>query len=184
MVSISIGNPLTNNIFLQPSASNIPPKTLHELLTRFKQIDIENIDNSINENLWANKFCSYLQKRNEEDVHLFKFIIRIEAFQRNEQKIPKDSKAKSYRKNLYKNIVMSHFHEDSDTPVGLSNSALFDYLSEWSRETDKIVSDMDIEILLKSRNDPSVMSEGLDPSYKKFLSQTSPSALACLLSII
>ena len=71
-----------------PSSATIPPTTIEELIAKFKDIDVQNIDKSISENDWANKFRSYLQKRTgEEDLNLFKFILKIEAFERNERKI-------------------------------------------------------------------------------------------------
>ena len=184
---------LKNNsvCIFQPSSATIPPKTIDELIAKFKDIDVQNIDKSISENDWANKFRSYLQKRTgEEDLNLFKFILKIEAFERNERKIlanTKESKrAKSDKQILYKNIVMSHFDENnSDSIIGLSNSNVFEYLNEWAREPKNAISDQDIEILMKAKTDSSVISEGLDPSYKKFLAQTTSSKLAaCLLSIL
>ena len=177
--------------FFQPSSATIPPKTIEELIAKFKDIDVQNIDKSIGENDWANKFRSYLQKRTgEEDVNLLKFILKIEAFERNERKIlantKESKKAKLDQKILYKNIVMSHFDdENSDAIIGLSNSNVFEYLNEWAREPKNAISDLDVEILMKAKTDSSVISEGLDPSYKKFLAQTTSSKLAaCLLSIL
>ena len=121
---------------------------------------------------------------------MLKFILKIEAFERNERKIlantKESKKAKSDKQILYKNIVMSHFDENnSDSIIGLSNSNVFEYLNEWAREPKNAISDQDIEILMKAKTDSSVISEGLDPSYKKFLAQTSSSKLAaCLLSIL
>ena len=178
-------------IFFQPSSATIPPKTIEELIAKFKDIDVQNIDKSIGENDWANKFRSYLQKRTgEEDVNLLKFILKIEAFERNERKIlantKESKKAKLDQKILYKNIVMSHFDdENSDAIIGLSNSNVFEYLNEWAREPKNAISDLDVEILMKAKTDSSVISEGLDPSYKKFLAQTASSKLtACLLTIL
>ena len=52
-------------------------------------------------------------------------------------------------------------------------------------EPKNAISDLDVEILMKAKTDSSVISEGLDPSYKKFLAQTTSSKLAaCLLSIL
>ena len=183
---------LKNNsvCIFQPSSATIPPKTIEELIAKFKDIDVQNIDKSISENDWANKFRSYLQKRTgEEDLNLFKFILKIEAFERNERKIlantKESKKAKSDKLMLYKNIVMSHFDENSDAIIGLTNSNVFEYLNEWAREPNNAISDLDVEILMKAKTDSSVISEGLDPSYKKFLAQTTSSKLAaCLLSIL
>ena len=148
------------------------------MISKLKDIDVHNIDKSIDEGFWTKKFCAYLQKRNQEDVNILKFAIRMEAFKRNEQK----PAAKSKRLTLYKSIIEAHFQDGSES-IGLSNGSLYDYLSEWDLNSN-MISETDIEMLLKASTDPHVISEALDPSYKKFISQTSPSTLACLLSIL
>ena len=160
---------------------------MEELIAKFKDIDVQNIDKCISEIYWANKFRSCLAV--DDDTNLLKFRARIEAFERNEQKIcantKESKKAKSDRMMLFENILMSHFDENSDEIIPLSNSNVFEYLNEWAREPNNAISDLDVEILMKAKTDSSVISEGLDPSYKKFLAQTTSSKLAaCLLSIL
>ena len=108
---------------------------------------------------------------------MLKFSLKIEAFERNERKIlantKESEKAKSDNIMLYKNIVMSYFDEDSHAKIPLSNSYVFKSLNKWARGPKNAIDHGDVKILMKAKTDSDVLSEGLEPSYKKFLAQTS-----------
>ena len=68
--------------------------------------------------------------------------------------------------------------------LALSNSSVSDYLCTWTSESSDTVTEEDVKYLLNARNDPTVLAEGLEPTYQKFLSEVSASKLACILSIL
>ena len=171
--------------FLQ--ASQTPPKSLDELLKRANNIDINDIQNSIDNNLWTKKFHNYLEKRrNAEDIATLKFLLKMEVFNKNELHLKQnknDTKAKKSRRELFSKIVKSHFDIENDV-LALSNSTVSDYLCSWTSESSDTVTEEDVKYLLNARNDPTVWAEGLEPTYQKFLSEVSASKLACILSIL
>ena len=156
-----------------------PPQNIEELLKTFKDIDVDNVEKSISDNYWSKKFHNYLVRRSlDEDVVCFIFLLKMEAFTR----LQKSEVHK--RSRLFRKIVTDHFHEDCDNIVPLSNGQVSDYLTTWANERfDDKVNDSDIEKLLMARNDPTVLSEGLEPTFQKFAA-SNPSTLACLLSIL
>jgi hypothetical protein len=59
---------------------------------------------------------------------------------------------------------------------------LFDDIS--GSDLDAEVTDRQLEYLRKARDDASVRMDLLEPAYVKFVRQHSPSAIACILSIL
>merc|ERR1712020_287051 len=98
----------------QQANTTAPPRTLKEMLKLIKDIDVDDIDKTINANLWAQKFKSYLEKRNAEDVQSLKFLTKMEAFVRNESNNSDPKLLKQNRQVLFKKIVSAHFNEDCD----------------------------------------------------------------------
>ena len=131
-------------------------------------------------------FKSFLEKRNAEDVQSLKFLTKMEAFVRNESNAQhSDPKVlKQNRQVLFKKIVSAHFNEDGDV-LAISSGNVSDYLMHWTTvDAAAVVTEEDIKYLMLAQNDPTLVSEGLEPSYQKFISQISMSKLACLLSIL
>ena len=153
------------------------------MLKSIKDIDVDNIDKTINANLWAQKFKSFLEKRNAEDVQSLKFLTKMEAFVRNESNNSDPKLLKQNRQVLFKKIVSAHFNEDGDV-LAISSGNVSDYLMHWTTVDAAVVTEEDIKYLMLAQNDPTLVSEGLEPSYQKFISQISMSKLACLLSIL
>lgn len=155
-----------------------PPHNIEELLKTFKEIDADNVQKNISDNFWSKKFHDYLTKRNlEEYVTALIFLVKMEAFTR----LPKSEVQE--RNKLFRKIVADHFHEDCDTILPLSNGQVSDFLTTWACENHDVVNDSDFEKLMMARNDPTIMSEGLEPCFQKFVA-SNPSKLACLLSIL
>jgi hypothetical protein len=166
------------------------PKNLTELLTTCKDVDMDSIDRTLDKNPWCRKFRSYLEKRDlQDEVVSLKFLVLTQAFVTiNEQlkHLKSDQqgrKVRTERNDLFRKIVMSHFHENGEL-ISMSNDDVAEALSDWTRDPGVPVSDLHVELLLKAREDDSVWSEGLEPTFQKFLSQTSQSKLACLLTIL
>ena len=172
-------------LFFQGSVN--PPKNLDELLKTTTDININDIDKTINENTWTNKFKTYLEKRNNtEEINSLKFLLKMEAFSKNEQHLKtkkSDPTLLRKRTEMFQQILSAHFNIEENV-LALSNNSVSDYLCTWTSDNNIKVSDEDIKYLLEAKKDPTITSEGLEPTYQKFLTQISPSTLACILSII
>ena len=180
-----IFNCICNSDF-QTSTASTPPRNLQELLNEVKQIDTENITQTIENCAWTKKFKTYLEKRNAEDVRNLEFLLFLKAFETNEEHLHKDKKStkfKGERIKIFRLILSRFFNEDGDI-LPLSDSATSDYLMQAASEPPNAVSNEDIKYLSAAKDDPTVWHEGLEPKYLKFLSQVSASRLACILSIL
>ena len=152
-------------------------------------INITDIDKTIESNLWTKKFHTYLEKRSNGDntqIQTLKFRIKMEAFNKNEKHLNKSDKELRIRREMFTQITKCHFDLENDV-LALSNGTISDYLCTWTSECDQNgqkVTEHDVKYLLNAMEDPTVTSEGLEPTYQKFLSQVSTSRLACILSIL
>ena len=112
------------------------------------------------------------KRQNHEEISTLKFLLRVQAFEKHLE--PK----------IFKNILKSHFDIENEV-LALSNSSVSDYLCQRTSEiSDLKMTEEDKKYLKRAKNDPTVTSEGLEPAYQKFLSETSASKLACLLTIL
>ena len=139
---------------------------------------------------WTKQFRDYLRKRNlSDDETTLHFLVVTQAVLVLDNKIAsaKGNKKHKYRQDqetIFNKAVKRFFSEESEDLLSLSNQKLFESLSETSRSDSKSVTDEQLGHLKKARQDSSVWAEGLEPTFLAFLKQTSPSAIACLLSIL
>ena len=166
------------------------PRDLEELLSTTRDIDIDNIDATIGKNVWTNRFRDYLQKRDlNEELQMLKFLLRYKVFLSMDKKVqsnPSDTASTRNRAVIFRKILVAHFNDDGDDVLPMSNSDLSEALCEWTRDVSNPVTENDVEMLKKASEDATILSEGMEPCYSKFVKHyyENQSKLACLLSII
>lgn len=173
------------------SKSFPPPKTLHDLLSdiidvKRADLDHKNLDNVIQRHFWARSFWEYLNKlKLDDEKDIFKFLILTEYLIQLEDSKPANNNDQ-LRSGIFKLILRQYFSKSSKTQIALSNQTRFKTLAEYAAKDDTECNQETIGVLMKAREDPKVISDGLDPTYVDFLAQapTSPSKLACILSIL
>lgn len=178
------------------------PRNLEELLKEIKincDTQYEDLDSAIVKSIWGTKFLDFLRKRNnsQEEISLFKFLILTEIFTQihrahHELRSQNNNSGNTSkrlnelfvkRELLMKTMLNRHFNEENDEEmISLSNQTLFNKLN--GLVSSAHFQDNDYDLIEKARTDSSVWDEGLQPIYVRFIKQTNPSALACLLSIL
>lgn len=173
------------------------PHSLDELLRDFKSLRVTidtDVETQIESQFWARKFRDYLLERDLTDTWIaFKFLVLTTPFHvkcnkqinNNNQK-----KSKALSKDLLQNFVKVgeiFFNEESEDQLSLANTALFEAL--WS-SSERIrnggnLTDQDISLILKAREDLEVWQNGVEPKFMKFLATSNEgTTISCLLSIL
>lgn len=163
------------------------PRNLNTLLEGLREIDVTNLDLTIERNRWARLFRDFVEKRDEQFVINFKFLIFSQAIididrQLNESNLSSEKQALLSRqqKDKARRGLPLFFVEDKE--ISLSNGTLYEYMREASSKEE--VSDKDLRYIREARKDATIWMEGLEPEYIEFLKQPRDSFIACLLSIL
>eukprot|EP00095_Tigriopus_kingsejongensis_P003021 maker-scaffold170_size291898-snap-gene-1.41 protein:Tk03021 transcript:maker-scaffold170_size291898-snap-gene-1.41-mRNA-1 annotation:"transient receptor potential cation channel protein painless" len=178
-----------------------PPKSLEELLSDFTKLKITSevqVDLIIQRHPWARRFQAYLTESGlSDEMSVLKFLIMTQPFVPNHQNNnglhqtrkkhdTRDKKVSRSKRELFQSVLELFFSEEAREPLYLANTAIFERLSEMAEriKSTQGVSNQDIDLLLKAREDFNVKQNGLEPKFKKMLKSTHPSTMACLLSIL
>eukprot|EP00095_Tigriopus_kingsejongensis_P003012 maker-scaffold170_size291898-snap-gene-1.39 protein:Tk03012 transcript:maker-scaffold170_size291898-snap-gene-1.39-mRNA-1 annotation:"hypothetical protein" len=167
------------------------PHSLEELLKDFRNLKVTpdtQVERIIESKYWAKRFRDYLVARDLSDTRIaFEFLILTNPFQ---VKSESNNNLKKPSKDLQHNFIKVaevFFDEESENQLSLANAKLFDALwsaSERIRNGGRM-TDKDISLILKAREDQEIWQNGVEPKFIKFLSSVDDTTpLACLLSIL
>lgn len=122
---------------------------------------------------------------------LSEIVLQYETFiakQKNKNNAKIGEKLKAEQRQVFYHIMVTFFAEDSEEQIALSNQKLFELLSSYSENAgnERNLTEEMLNHLKRAQKDSNVWSEGLEPTYVKFLKQTNTSTnpIACLLSIL
>ena len=162
------------------------PRSLDHLLNTLKMEvkDLEDLDNFITNQTWIKKFYQFLENRQLEDhMQTLKFLITLTLLENLQSKQSKvKPKTQDFKVKILTEIFEKYFNEDTYI-LPLSNEKLQEKLLSFEIKSGKF-DENQFKTLLEAKKDPTIWHEGLEPIYLKFLSSTSPSFVACLLSIL
>ncbi len=162
-----------------------PPHSLNEMLgqMRLSAASGEAVDAAIEGNPWARKFRDFLARRDKNGgrVAALRFLVLTHS-------LDEGKKNKTFA-DVFVEAGRLFFSEESDPPVNLSNSVLFDSISEALARVERAgvdtVKAQDLDNLRKARRDINIRQNGLDPHFVRFIAQEGHSSpMACLLSIL
>ena len=160
------------------------PRSLEHLLNSLKMDmkDLDDLETFISNQTWIKKFYQFLENRQLEDhMQTLKFLISLKLLENFQVKQPKmKAKSQDFKVQICKQILEKYFNEDNYI-LPLSDEKLQETLLSFDSQT---FEENQIKALKEAKKDPTVWHEGLEPIYMKFLSSTSPSFVACLLSIL
>lgn len=179
---------------------------MNELLNDFHKIKVGSeaeIAVVLEKHIWARKFLNYLVESGAEaEQSAFKFLIMTQIFSpknehhrknnnshiRLKEKAIKPAKSISKAKRDHLITVLDmFFSEEASEPICISNVYLFEQVVELAgivKDPHYIVTDKDVDLILKAREDFNIKQNGLEPKFKKMLEESKSSTLACLLSIL
>lgn len=197
--SVNMGNILKPLLSKSAGKEMSPPKSLEDLLREFDSLQIASpsdraaVDAAIESNKWARKFRDeHLRRRDLGDLETaLRFLVATQPFSAKSAEAKsnpkKEKKLKKEMADMYALAAAEFFSEDRDQ-VCLSNQALFKEISAAGKRISSggAMTEKDCELLAKARSDLDVTSNGLEPHFMKFMakSNTQPSAVACILSIL
>lgn len=170
-------------------ASNRPPRDLNSLLN-----EIESNPEDFDASHWGKAFKDYLKRTNNHKMELLlDFAIKTHVLKRKTEQIRtsqwKEEEINEERREMMKHLFELYFHEDTDTPIALSNPVLREELWEALNNLGTKSSAIEIgeayQLVWQARCDYKVWKSGIDRTYNLFLaSKPSPSLTAVLLSIL
>lgn len=161
------------------------PRTIHELLKDFNDLKIDDdFDKVIKENIWTKNFMEFLQRRDlESEITSLKFVIFTQPFQ-----VKVDQGQKSGLREIYIETVTKFLSDESEDILNISNPERSEHMiriaERLKRDPGSELTETEIGILIKARNDIDVIQDGLEPKFGKFIKTQNVSTMACLLSII
>ncbi|TRY61355.1 hypothetical protein TCAL_01796 [Tigriopus californicus] len=199
---------LLSRILMSESNRRVtPPRSLNELLSDFNKIKVSSEGDfavAMENHLWARRFLNYLiDSGSEAEQAAFKFLVMTQVFSPKHENHRKNNNAharvnekqkqrpaKSISKSKQDHVITvldKFFSEEASDPIFISNVYLFEQVVELAgivNDPHYIVTDKDVDLLLRARDDFNIKQNGLEPKFKKMLEETKPSTLACLLSIL
>ena len=160
------------------------PRSLDQLFNTLK-IDVNDLDDLegfISRQTWIKKFNDFLENRQLDDhVQTLKFLISLKVLDNLQAKQTKmKTKIQDSKAQVCRQILQKFFSEDNYI-LPLSDEKLQETLLNFDSQT---FEEKHVKVLKEVKKDPTVWHEGLEPIFMKFLSTTSPSFIACLLSIL
>lgn len=167
------------------------PRTVDELLESLPDYRVVKAEDIITENVWTRRFMEYLRKKKLEDEETtLRFLVMSQPYLRNLKKLRESNNnnkrhmhIQQDQAQMFRVIAQRFFSEESETIVCLNNDTLFNAIVEACTKKGSL-DQSDFDLLERATKDHDVRTEGLDPVYMRFAEETSPSAIACLLSIL
>jgi hypothetical protein len=142
------------------------PRSLDKLLSSMKTCSdnltsLDQIDQLIQDYIWARKFKTYLKKRElEDEIHILKFLVaqnQLEwfevKFKAANLKAKQLTKLQADRKTLFNLILNGFFNEEfnSNCVLPLSNDSVFDALTDLAGQPDLNPGRLEFDLLNKAQ---------------------------------
>ncbi len=161
------------------------PRNLDEFLQDFN----DHKNPKLEDHPIARQFKDYLQKRDlTDEIFALRFLIYTQRFHHLNLKHNnnKGNKSENEMKEIFVQTGKMFLSKDNEDMLCLSDDKLYEDLIQAMEkvQTTNHLTEKDINLLKRARQDPHVRRLALDPVFMKFIKTQPTNTIACLLSIL